>query len=671
MKNHCLHRVSRRVTVAAILLSAVSAHAAEWTGAGGDTSWANPGNWSPNQVVYADIPAVITTGMVDCDLETSEFFPRNADTFIGGDAVVNAIGKRFQNASAGDANFVIQDQATFKLTGTYFLVAHYRKGSFTQTGGTVDLTLDRGLFLSDQGGAEAKMLISGGTFKAVIVNTGNASSVQVGAGSGNDRFELSGGTYDVSSTVTGRRVYVRRAAEMKFTGGEATFSNFQYFSIGRENGDATAVSKMIVAGGTVLVKSSITQTDAFIVGGGNGQGLLDMSSGSLTINDMPLWIGDGLSGTVSHTGGTLTCSEDFILGKQSTGTAAYTFSGGKLAIAGSTTSGIAAPATFSQSGGEFSTTALSVGGAQAATFSFSGGNSNLGNINLGNGSGPATLNVSGNATVSAGVIRLSQSGDGSALLNLSGGQLTATTVTAGSGTGTSSVNFTGGTLTVSDYSLPTTLASTGTGILAPGGLGSVGSTSISAGYIQAPTATLAIDIAGDSSFDTLVLGADSIINGSIQINLLDGYDPTGKSFNIVTSTGSLTGSPTLTGPAANLFHLSLSNGTLSLIFGQGGPDLVFYPGDTNFDGIVDFDDLTTVLGNYNTTGLVGDDEALYRQGDFDFNGAVDFDDLTALLGNYNTSAPGSLSVGGLSAIPEPSSMALIGFAGLGVLRRRR
>jgi hypothetical protein len=57
-------------------------------------------------------------------------------------------------------------------------------------------------------------------------------------------------------------------------------------------------------------------------------------------------------------------------------------------------------------------------------------------------------------------------------------------------------------------------------------------------------------------------------------------------------------------------------------------------GDANLDGVVDFFDITQVLGyRYNGGGTT----ANYTDGDLDYNGRVDFFDLTVILsGNYNT-----------------------------------
>ncbi len=57
-------------------------------------------------------------------------------------------------------------------------------------------------------------------------------------------------------------------------------------------------------------------------------------------------------------------------------------------------------------------------------------------------------------------------------------------------------------------------------------------------------------------------------------------------------------------------------------------DLVNCPGDTNGDGLVNFDDLNNVLGNWNTmSDLCG--------GDVTGEGSVNFDDLNLVLANWN------------------------------------
>ena len=69
---------------------------------------------------------------------------------------------------------------------------------------------------------------------------------------------------------------------------------------------------------------------------------------------------------------------------------------------------------------------------------------------------------------------------------------------------------------------------------------------------------------------------------------------------------------------------------------------------------MDINDLTKVLTSYNhSTGMS------WGTGDFNNDGKVDINDLTIVLAHYNQSV-GSSGAGNLSAVPEPSSLALIG-----------
>lgn len=81
------------------------------------------------------------------------------------------------------------------------------------------------------------------------------------------------------------------------------------------------------------------------------------------------------------------------------------------------------------------------------------------------------------------------------------------------------------------------------------------------------------------------------------------------------------------------------------------------PGDTNDDGVVNFDDLNTLLTDYGQAGT-------FANGDFNDSGLVDFDDLNILLSNYGQTSPQSAVV---AAVPEPSALLIGGLGILGVL----
>jgi hypothetical protein len=74
-----------------------------------------------------------------------------------------------------------------------------------------------------------------------------------------------------------------------------------------------------------------------------------------------------------------------------------------------------------------------------------------------------------------------------------------------------------------------------------------------------------------------------------------------------------------------------------------------HPGDANGDGVVDINDMTIVLANYNQTGMV------WSQGDFTGDGTVDINDMTIVLANYNQTFGASI---GMAPVPEPSTFAL-------------
>jgi hypothetical protein len=89
----------------------------------------------------------------------------------------------------------------------------------------------------------------------------------------------------------------------------------------------------------------------------------------------------------------------------------------------------------------------------------------------------------------------------------------------------------------------------------------------------------------------------------------------------------------------------------------GGVETVL-SGDANLDGKVDINDLTIVLAHYGQSG------ATWTQGDFTGSGKVDINDLTIVLAHYGVSIGSST---GLAAVPEPSTLALIGIGLVGLL----
>lgn len=107
-----------------------------------------------------------------------------------------------------------------------------------------------------------------------------------------------------------------------------------------------------------------------------------------------------------------------------------------------------------------------------------------------------------------------------------------------------------------------------------------------------------------------------------------------------------------------------------------------FNGDTNLDGIVNFDDLLKLAQNYDTLAT-----GTWRNGDFTYDGNINFDDLLALAQQYGGSLvlnpDQTAALNGLggssftqdwilarSVVPEPTSLGLFA-AGSTLLRRRR
>jgi probable HAF family extracellular repeat protein len=90
-------------------------------------------------------------------------------------------------------------------------------------------------------------------------------------------------------------------------------------------------------------------------------------------------------------------------------------------------------------------------------------------------------------------------------------------------------------------------------------------------------------------------------------------------------------------------------------------------GDANLDGTVDIADLSILLTNFDKTGLA------WADGDFNGDGTVDISDLSNMLTNYDHTA--GVSAAGVKAVPEPSSLLLVGAIAIGLStyawRRRR
>ncbi|HEX3358424.1 MAG TPA: hypothetical protein VHS31_15730 [Tepidisphaeraceae bacterium] len=89
-----------------------------------------------------------------------------------------------------------------------------------------------------------------------------------------------------------------------------------------------------------------------------------------------------------------------------------------------------------------------------------------------------------------------------------------------------------------------------------------------------------------------------------------------------------------------------------------------YAGDTNIDGTVGIDDFNQLAANFGKTG------ADWFQGDSNYDGVINLLDLNAIATNFGQTLPSSGAALG-ALVPEPMSMAGLGFAALLLKRRAR
>jgi len=90
-------------------------------------------------------------------------------------------------------------------------------------------------------------------------------------------------------------------------------------------------------------------------------------------------------------------------------------------------------------------------------------------------------------------------------------------------------------------------------------------------------------------------------------------------------------------------------------------------GDSDLDGDVDLNDLSTLASNYGTTGAL-----TWAQGNFDFDNDVDLNDLSALAANYGLGeAQAIVDFSTLAAIPEPAMTMFLPIAFMTIRRRQR
>lgn len=252
-----------------------------------------------------------------------------------------------------------------KQTGNYFIVGNTYRGTLHHSGGTVDSTLDRGFFLSDDGGAAGSKYYLSGTGRLVVRTTGNGNTslggnllhnVHLGKGGTGDLLEISGGQAAFTA-ANNNFVYLSRTATVRVSGGSASFSGYSGFLVGFEG---AGNNELDISGGSVAISGC-----PLLIGGGS-TGSVTLSGGGLTLDQVVSLGQSSANGTFTMTGGTLTAAN-----LTSTTRGTFTFTGGEILLTGdrrtviSETWFLAAPGTIATYDATANRTRIAIGGSGA------------------------------------------------------------------------------------------------------------------------------------------------------------------------------------------------------------------------------------------------------------------------------------------------------------------
>jgi len=175
----------------------------------------------------------------------------------------------------------------------------------------------------------------------------------------------------------------------------------------------------------------------------------------------------------------------------------------------------------------------------------------------------------------------------------------------------------------------------------------VGTYRLSVDGVSAAENVLLLEATASNAVDVLGLGPDTINTVDLPLNHYATYEVDNDDYLI------------------QLIELGTVNavvdGTFNFaVIAEGGSVL---PGDTDGDGDVDDADLGVAFANYTGPLATGVGTKTTAEGDTDGDGDVDDADL----GNAFSAYTGPLT----AAVPEPTSLALVGLGGLTLARRRR
>ena len=550
------------------------------------------------------------------------------------------------------------------------------------------------------GGPSGGLIDSASNWSAGLSGPGNVGSIS-GAATATirNRGDLDGtnlamgGTARVASqnhlTASAATVTLSDAARMDVKGdltlsgvwnaASTTFSvaDESTLTIGHELevGDLASAT-LVISGGTVTSDRSA----GIATGWGGSDSPVHLTGGSWSVEEN-LDIGRVTKGHLKVAGGRLLVGGDTVIGRSgATAGSSASLSSGRIET-GSLTVGQSSTASFSQSGGTFSTGgAIKVGASSSAGGSqveLSGGTLQGGLLEVGRGNS-GTFTQSGGVSQFAGTATFGVSNGYHSNFDLSGGSFST-----GSDLGlnlSTTARFTGGSahiggnLKVDDWD--TVLHLSGTALSVGGNLATGSGATV---HQSAGTIRVAGNVDVGSGYSTYRLTGGSLAIDGALINrgtadrliwssggTLTAYSPQSE----IHATGTFTAGP---GAVLDLDHRLerlIVNGSLTLdglLIDGYDLDLGSRGGAGIQRGTINLITASSLTGsNYSLTGFTSGQGTRINPGD-SFNASTDpvwWVDLTAETLDIHWSVPTA------TAVPEPRSLLLLGFA-LPLLRRRR
>jgi hypothetical protein len=591
------------------------------------------------------------------------------------------------------------------LTTTYLgngadIIGYLGTGTFTQTGGTFNITGDSNIDIGYASGSSGSLLLSAG---AVNIGSGSVSGIYNNLVVGGSQTYGPGGQGRVAISGTGS-LYVANSIDVYPNGTISSTSsnpivlanNFTNESTQNTTFDLSQATVKLVGGyshtfvwpGVDLGPTYAGYTNNFAIGtlelAADGSTLNFDGPGALYVRTLLL---DGYSGgslssfiadTISNNNGPSDLLNIYYdpsqMGNAYLDDQTYALGGGGVLEP------VASPLelTWNNTGG----TSPSDGqtwdiinnnwnNGSAATVYADGDNvtfNDANNATSNGGTNPNAYNVTLTTTISPGSVTFNNS-LGNYTISGAGGKIVDTGAFTKSGSDTVSI---GTALTVGSMSI-----TAGTLKLASG---------VSGGSGPGVTSTIDLSSLSITGSGVLDINNDHVIityTSSDPITTIAGYIKSGYNGGNWNGSGIIS-SAAQTKSNGLLYGVGYADGNDHVVAGlSSGQIEVAYTllGDANLDGLVNGSDFNILAANFNQS-ITG-----WDQGDFNYDGLVNATDFNELAANFNQGVSGAATAGDVAAldafavanglsmptsdVPEPASAGMMVMAGLGILQRRR